>query len=114
MPTPGSFRKFGQRQVQELWKWYVAPYDGGKSVQEMESARPPEIAWRQQQKYGNQRWRQLNLVLQRVHELTQQGSRVLSGSTAAAAVDQERISLGLELPKYVKHLEGKQSMSCWW
>jgi hypothetical protein len=90
---------------QQLWAWYVAPYDGRKSVQEMETAK--QIAWRQQQKNHNQRFRQLNLVLQRVHELAKQGHSVLPFHRAAR-VDAERLHLRMDLPKYVKHLERKQ------
>jgi hypothetical protein len=113
MPTPGSFVKYQAKQVQQLWAWYTAPYEGGRSVQERESARPPDIAWRQQQKHGNQRWRQLNLVLQRVYELQQEGTRVLPGHRAAEEVDAERIRLGLDLPKYIEHLEGESCGGYW-
>jgi hypothetical protein len=109
MPTPGSFNKYKDKQVQELWRWYVAPYDGGRSVQEMESV--GQIAWRRQQKCGNQRWRQLNLVLQRVLQLQNEGSRVLSGLVAAEKADSERMQLGMDLPKYIKHLEGAGAFS---
>jgi hypothetical protein len=103
MPKAGSFKKFEDEQVQQLWQWYVGPYNGGKSVQEMESV--GQISWRKQQKYGNQRFRQLNLVLQRVAQLQNEGSRVLSGQLAAAKADKERMDLGMDLPAYIKHLE---------
>jgi hypothetical protein len=104
MPTPGSFKKFNDKQVQQLWQWYVGPYDGGRSVQEMESV--GQIDWRKQQKYGCMRWQQLNLVLKRVLQLQTEGSRVLSGPAAAAQADRERMDLGLDLPAYIKRLEG--------
>ena len=109
MPTPGSYKKYKDQQVQQLWQWYVGPYDGGRSVQEMESV--GQIAWRKKQKHGRARWRQLNLVLQRVLQLQNEGSRVLSGQMAAAKADRERMELGLDLPAYVKHLEGMAI--CW-
>jgi hypothetical protein len=65
-----------------------------------------QITWRKQQKCGRQRWRQLNLVLQRVLQLQNEGSRVLSGLVAAAKADRERMVLGLDLPAYIKHVEG--------
>jgi hypothetical protein len=105
MPKAGSFKKFGDRQVQELWQWYVGPYDGGKSVQERESV--GQTDWRKQQKFAPQRFRQLNLVFQRVLQLQNEGSRVLSGQVAAAKADKERVDLSMDLPAYIKHLEKK-------
>ena len=108
MPTPGAYKKYGDRQVQQLWRWYVNPYDGGSSVQERESS--GSTSWRDGQTHGRMRWRQLNLVLQRVvavqHE--QHGSsRILTGHAAAAEVDKERINLGMSLAQFVKHLESE-------
>lgn len=103
MPQAGSFKKYGDKKVQQLWQWYMGPYDGGKSVQEMESV--GQIGWRKQQKCGAQRLRQLNLVFKRVLQLQNEGSRVLSGLVAAAKADKERVDLGMDLPAYIKHLE---------
>jgi hypothetical protein len=105
MPTPGSYKKYGDRQVQELWKWYVSGYDGGSSVLERESA--GSTGWRDEQKHGRMRWRQLNLVLQRVVAVQHGSSRILTAPAAAAEVDKERIDLGMSLAQYVKHLESE-------
>ena len=75
-----------------------------------------KTSWRQHQKYGNQRWRQLNLVFLKVAEKQVDGTHVLSLADAAKAVDMERLSLemtvdmecsSVEMTKYVKHLESE-------
>jgi hypothetical protein len=62
-----------------------------------------------QQKYGAQRFRQLNLVLQRVVQLQNEASRVLSGLHAAAQADKERVDLGMDLPAYIKQVAAKNA-----
>lgn len=79
----------------------------------METSHPLQTAWRQQQRRGNQGWQQSSVVLQRVHELAQRGSRELAGNKAAKEMDAERLRLEMDLSKCIQNLEGKQGGARW-
>lgn len=92
------------RSVQDVWKWYTSPLNGGPSVQQREAG--GDTTWRKAQKDGNQRWREMRLIIDRVEELQATGSAAGDISQGLAAAEEERTSLKLSVAGYMRHLRG--------
>jgi hypothetical protein len=70
-------------------------------VQQCEEKRPPDTTWRSKQPHGNQRWREMLLIIDRIKELQKTTGSI---SSALAAAEQEREALKLKVPGYMRHL----------
>ena len=68
-------------------------------MQDREEKAVPDISWRSQQVGGNQRWREVRLIIDSIKELQASKGSIES---ALAAAEQERGKLSV--PGYMRHL----------
>lgn len=96
----------------QIFTWMNARRQGGPSILEMEFCAPKarNITWRSGQTGHKQRWAELRHVYEKIKatadERTRAGLRGPPCSLAEAAgiVDADRVSLGMQVPSYVKRI----------